>query len=112
MSRGLRKRAIDPFSRSPDMALQRAESKRSYTLRNQGRGGRMTAGAVGETRSDGRQAFPRPLNDTDGTPLTSSEFRLPDGQEVLTAVLEAVTVGVVVQHRDGTPLVTNSAAQA
>jgi diguanylate cyclase (GGDEF)-like protein/PAS domain S-box-containing protein len=35
----------------------------------------------------------------------------PSGQAVLDAILEAVTVGVVVHHRDGTPLLTNAAAR-
>jgi diguanylate cyclase (GGDEF)-like protein/PAS domain S-box-containing protein len=70
----------------------------------------MTAGAVGETRASRRQAPVLPLDGAADAPLTS-DVALPGGhQEVLDAVLEAVTVGVVVHHRDGTPLLTNRAA--
>ena len=72
----------------------------------------MTAGAVGEARADGRQSLPETTTETSSTPLTRQNVTLPDGQEVLEAVLEAVTVGIVVQQRDGTPLLTNSAARA
>ena len=71
----------------------------------------MTAGAVGETRSDGRPELPRPLTDPVPEPPGGRVTTLPDEQEVLAAVLDAVSVAVVVHHRDGTPLLTNAAAQ-
>ncbi|HEX2805275.1 MAG TPA: hypothetical protein VHN80_03805, partial [Kineosporiaceae bacterium] len=52
------------------------------------------------------------MNEPVEGPLNSHDTILPDSQEVLGAVLEAITVGVVVHRRDGTPLLTNSAARA
>jgi len=67
----------------------------------------MSAGAMGEWRTNGL-AEPR----LPGTPLVPPrQGRTPSGQAVLDAILEAVTVGVVVHHRDGTPLLTNAAAR-
>lgn len=83
----------------------------------------MTAGAVGETRPRGRRALPEPFPAALTARLTSVDAAItrPPGQgravsaeaapDVLDAVLEAVTVGVVVQHRDGTPLLANGAAR-
>jgi diguanylate cyclase (GGDEF)-like protein/PAS domain S-box-containing protein len=96
----------------------------------------MTAGAVGDWRTGGRPSVrtpeaPRPdapstradppapggpgrpatpPGTAPGHPARPSESP-PSGQAVLDAILEAVTVGVVVHHRDGTPLLTNAAAR-
>lgn len=84
----------------------------------------MTTGAVGEIRPRGRRALPEPsagapiprLNSMEttvigrpGSPLSSAPLRRED---LLDAVLEAVTVGIVVQQRDGTPLLANSKARS
>ena len=83
----------------------------------------MTTGAVGETRPKGRRALPQPsrealaarLSTIDAAVVSSgpgpASVVLPGGEDILDAVLDAVTVGVVVQHRDGTPLLANHAAR-
>jgi diguanylate cyclase (GGDEF)-like protein/PAS domain S-box-containing protein len=75
----------------------------------------MTTGAVGDTRALGGRDLSDPtISLTRTVPQDADQVSVstvPSGQEVLDAVLDAVTVGVVVQHRDGTPLLANSAAR-
>jgi diguanylate cyclase (GGDEF)-like protein/PAS domain S-box-containing protein len=82
----------------------------------------MATGAVGETRSKGRRALPEPSRATGSARLNSvaavaasggtpGQVRPTGGNDVLDAVLDAVTVGVVIQHRDGTPLLANNVAR-
>ena len=83
----------------------------------------MVTGAVGETRPKGRRALPEPPRSSLSERLSSVDaavvgrkdlgyqVRLPGGEDILDAVLDAVTVGVVVQHRDGTPLLANNVAR-
>lgn len=83
----------------------------------------MATGAVGETRPRGRRALPDPSRESLSMRLSSVDsavvghgappvdIRTTGGDDVLDAVLDAVTVGVVVQHRDGTPLLANNVAR-
>src|SRR5450631_1572808 len=71
----------------------------------------MTVGAMGDTRADGPQALATPSAPASLGLLTCDDALSPEGRDILDAVLDAVTVGVVVQQRDGTPLLTNRAAR-
>ena len=76
----------------------------------------MTAGPVGDWRTaiDRSVADRSPVDHPSAEPAAPprpAPGQSPSGQSVLDAILEAVAVGVVVHHRDGTPLLTNAVAR-
>src|SRR3954452_10633250 len=68
------------------------------------------AAGVSEARADGHQASTPPVAADPAAPGETGAL-FPAGREILDTILEAVTVGVVVQHRDGTPLLANRVAR-